>query len=151
MFYTDDSFCCCILKHDLKDIDPKLNVDVGDFDLLQEYDLKYLLALINSKTLNFYFKIILGSGLNVYPENIEQLPIHYNPQNQQIFIDKTEEMLKYQSCLIKEVDSTKDWLRSQYNVTKFSKNLEKYYELELEEFLAELNNKKVNTKIKKKF
>lgn len=81
-YYTDDSLCCCILKYNLKDTDAKilrkhkLYVDEEEVELSRRYDLKYILGLINSKLLNFYFKTLLGYALNVYPESIEQLPIY---------------------------------------------------------------------------
>ncbi len=80
-YYTDHSLNCCILKYHLKEIDPKilrkhkLYVNEEDAELSKNYNLKYALALINSRLTNFYFKTLLGYELNVYPESIEQLPL----------------------------------------------------------------------------
>jgi len=98
--YTDDSLCCCILKHNLKDVDAKilrkhkLYVDEEEIELSRGYDLKYVLGLINSKLLNFYFKTLLGYALNVYPESIEQLPIApATPEEQKPIIELVDRML----------------------------------------------------------
>jgi adenine-specific DNA-methyltransferase len=45
--------------------------------------LKYCLGVINSKTINFYFKQILSSNLHVYPEAIRNLPIKTASEVQQ--------------------------------------------------------------------
>ncbi|MHC1595546.1 MAG: Eco57I restriction-modification methylase domain-containing protein, partial [Candidatus Syntropharchaeales archaeon] len=98
--YTDDSLCCCILKHNLKDADAKilrkhkLYVGEEEIELSRGYDLKYVLGLINSKLLNFYFKTLLGYALNVYPESIEQLPIYpATPSQQKPIIELVDRML----------------------------------------------------------
>jgi len=98
--YTDDSLCCCILKHNLKDVDTKilrkhkLYVDEEEIELSRGYDLKYVLGLINSKLLNFYFKTLLGYALNVYPESIEQLPIApATPEEQKPIIELVDHIL----------------------------------------------------------
>ncbi len=80
-YYTDDSLNCGILKYHLQDIDSntlkkhKLYVNNEDIELSKNYNLKYALALLNSRLTNFYFKTLLGYELNVYPESIEQLPL----------------------------------------------------------------------------
>jgi hypothetical protein len=54
----------------------KLYVDDKEIEISRQYDPKYVLAIINSKLLNFYFSTVLGYELNVYPESLEQLPIY---------------------------------------------------------------------------
>jgi len=81
-YYTDHSVCCCILKHHLKSVKKsvlmkhKLYIDEKEIEISRHYDPKYVLTIINSKLLNFYFSTLLGYELNVYPESLEQLPIH---------------------------------------------------------------------------
>jgi len=99
-YYTDHSLSCCILKYNLKDVDTKvlrrhkLHVAEEDTKLSKNYNLKYILGLINSKLLSFYFKTILGYALNVYPESIEQLPIFpANKSQQKPLIELADKML----------------------------------------------------------
>jgi len=81
-YYTDDSVCCCILKHHLKNVEKsvlmkhKLYIDEKEIEFSKQYNPKYVLAIINSKLLNFYFSTLLGYELNVYPESLEKLPIY---------------------------------------------------------------------------
>ncbi len=80
-YYSDDSLSCVILKYNIENKDKsflgkrKINIEKNDIELSREYSLKFLLGLINSKLINFYFNNFLGYNLNVYPESIEQIPI----------------------------------------------------------------------------
>jgi tRNA1(Val) A37 N6-methylase TrmN6 len=38
-------------------------------------ELKYLLAILNSKLMNFYYKSVFGGFIDVYPNNLKELPI----------------------------------------------------------------------------
>jgi type I restriction-modification system DNA methylase subunit len=156
-FYTDDSLCCCILKYNLKNEDStilrkhKLHLSEDEVNLSKQYNLNYILAFINSKLLNFYFKIMLGYELNVYPESIEQLPIYpANQEQQKSFIENTDKMLQLNKELNDELNGFKGWLQHEpFNIDKFSKKLDKYHELSFDEFLLELNKNKVDTKQRK--
>ncbi|MEW6096841.1 MAG: N-6 DNA methylase [bacterium] len=81
-FYTDHSLSCCVLKHKLCALDQsvlrkhKIYIKEDEIQTSKNYDLKYLLGFINSKLINFYFYLMLGYELNVYPESIEQIPIY---------------------------------------------------------------------------
>jgi len=96
-YYTDDSLCCCIAKHNLRHKGAsffgkrKISISPEQITLSKKYDLKYVLGLLNSRLLNFYFRSFLGYGLNVYPESIEQLPIRRidfdNPEEKKMHDD----------------------------------------------------------------
>ncbi|MEW6607487.1 MAG: N-6 DNA methylase [bacterium] len=81
-FYTDHSLSLCVLKHKLCAIEQsvlrkhKIYIKEDEIKTSKNYDLKYLLGFINSKLINFYFYLMLGYELNVYPESIEQIPIY---------------------------------------------------------------------------
>lgn len=80
-YYTDHSLICCIPKHYFEEFDDrelrkhKIYVTQEEMDLSKEYDSAYVLALMNSRVNGFYFAKFVGYDLNVYPENIEYLPI----------------------------------------------------------------------------
>jgi len=82
-FYTDDSLICCIPKHCFYKLSEKVlkkhkvYVSKDEKELSEKYDPLYILALMNSKVNGFYFSKYVGYDLNVYPENIEYLPIRY--------------------------------------------------------------------------
>jgi len=106
-FYTDHSLSCCILKHRLENFDKttlrkhKIYIQAEEVEISKNYDLKYLLGFINSKLINFYFYLMLGYELNVYPESIEQIPIYKidfdNPSSKAIhneLVKLVDEMLR---------------------------------------------------------
>ena len=117
----------------------------------EEFDLKYLETLLSSKTLNFIFTLISSSLQGNYYElrkiYIEQLPIYQaTSEQQQLFIEKADQMLKINQDLQEEVDGFQHWLKQTFKVEKLSQKLEKYYELDLEEFFNELRKKKVDVR-----
>lgn len=116
-----------------------------------KFNLKYLLAILNSKLLSFYYKLEgkkKGDILEVGTEPLSKIPIPVENINQNLFIEKADKMLQLNNDLMNEINSFKEWLQLNFNLGKFSKKLDKYYELDLEEFLKELKNKKVKLKPK---
>ncbi|MDO9627411.1 MAG: TaqI-like C-terminal specificity domain-containing protein [Methanobacteriaceae archaeon] len=123
---------------------------------IEEYDLKYLTSLLNSNILYFIFLQIspklFAKRLRFKKLYVEQLPIYpATPEEQEPFIEKADQMLEMNKTLQNEINSFKEWLTHIFKVEKFSKKLEKYYELSLDEFLAELKKKKVDVKNRENF
>lgn len=132
------------------------------FIVSENTNLKYLSALISSNTLNFIFKY---SGVplartssnpfekpryHIYKNYLEKLPIILIPEEEQVDIIKNvDEILKVNSELSSEINGFKNWLKTTFEIEKFSQKLDKYYELSYNEFLAELKKKKIDTKRRK--
>jgi len=80
-FYTDHSLICCIPKYCFESYEEKklhkhkIYVNANDITLSKDYDILYILSVMNSRANGFYFTKFIGYDLNVYPENIEYLPI----------------------------------------------------------------------------
>ena len=68
--------------------------------------IKYILAILNSRIAQFYFKKRFNS-IKVLKSHIEQIPIPYIQKNQQ------EEILKYVEILL--TDRDKDYIMKIYN------------------------------------
>jgi hypothetical protein len=120
----------------------------------QDFKLKFILALLNSKLLFWYIKRIASNlgekGLRYFKQFVEQLPIFpATLEQQRPFIEKTDLMLKLNRKLQEEINGFKHWIKKEFNVDKMSKKLEKYYELSEDEFINELRKKKVDTKSRK--
>jgi len=118
------------------------------------YDIKYIIANLNSDVSYFIFKMIgekIAGGYHQWKTNkvkeLPVLPIEYDKQLP--FIEKVSEIIELNKGLINEIHSFKDWLNRTFFVDKFSQKLDKYYELSFYEFLTELNKKKVDTKQRK--
>lgn len=120
-----------------------------------EYDLSYILALMNSSLLSWRFKYISpqieGKRLRYKKQYVEKLPIYPAKSDQQKqLIKKADVMLKLNKELFDEINGFKDWLkRTPFKIKKFSKMLNKYYKLNFDLFLSELNKKNVDTKQRK--
>ncbi len=119
-----------------------------------EYDIKYILSNLNSKISFFIFKLIgenIAGGYQQWKKNkIEQIPIYPTALKEQFpLIEKTDKEILINKDLLAEINGFKNWLKRTYDIAKFSQKLDKYYELSFEDFLIELNKKKVDIKHRK--
>lgn len=119
-----------------------------------EYDIKYILANLNSNINNLIYKLIgenIAGGYQQWKKNkVEKLLIYpANEQDQIPFIKKVDMILNLNKELNDEINGFSNWLKCTYKIEKFSKKLDKYYELSLNDFLTELKKKKVDIKPRK--
>lgn len=120
-----------------------------------DYDLKYILALLNSKTLCFRYKSIgkqTGSGIFEYFENqISKLPIvNVKRQQQQSLANKAGQIIELNKQLHEGIDSALELIKTEYQPNKISQNLEKFYTLGIHPFLEELEKQKVKLSLNQK-
>jgi type I restriction-modification system DNA methylase subunit len=74
--YTDHSLHLCVMKSYLFGVKrSQIKITNDEAWLAKPYDPKFLLAHINSRLGDFYFRRKLEGGLNIYPETVRQLPI----------------------------------------------------------------------------
>ena len=111
-------------------------------------DIKYLLALLNSNLLNFYFTTIFTDYRNTFPimksGNIEQLPIPKVSKNiQSKFAEKANQLLSLYSKINKLETDFIDLMKSQLKVGKITTKLDNWYELQWENFSDELKKTKI--------
>lgn len=109
---------------------------------------KYLLSILNSNLINFYYKKIsaqLGnSGIRSFTIYIENIPIPKIPlEDQQPFIEKADQMLLLNKELQEISDKFKRTLTRKFDLEKFSKKLEEWHELSYAEFIKELSKNKI--------
>ena len=83
----------------------------------EEYCLKYILPLLNSKIMQFYFKITLSDDINVYPDNVKELPILIADNvNKKTFRDYCNKMLELTEILVScKTPNQKNIFRMQIN------------------------------------
>ncbi|MCG2717553.1 MAG: Eco57I restriction-modification methylase domain-containing protein, partial [Nanoarchaeota archaeon] len=78
-FYNNESLYNCILKYLL--INAKItgshghSIKENEIEISKKYNLKYILSLFNSALLNIIYQKLYGYELNVYPDDIKNLPI----------------------------------------------------------------------------
>ena len=106
--------------------------------------IKYLLCLLNSKLLDYFFQLIFSDTRSTFPimksGNIESLPIpKVNITKQLPFIEKADLMLSLNIDFQHANDKFTTYFSGQYNIDKFTGKLEKWFELEFQDFIKELN------------
>jgi len=118
----------------------------------EDVNLKYLSAVLSSKTLSFFFMSLgtplQGNYFNLSKIFIDQLPVYpATVKDQQILIEYVDKILILKNELNLEINGFLKWLkREPLNLAKSSQKLDKFYEMSFEDFIKELNNKKVNVK-----
>ena len=114
---------------------------------------KYLLTLLNSKLLLYYLKSISPSIRGGYyrfkRQYVEKLPIKESPENEQNkFIEKANLILNLNKELYDTQNKFFNRIKQNLNVEKITKNLEKFYELDFNEFCNELKKQKITLNLK---
>jgi len=90
--------------------------DVSQFRKILEsnsegFDLKYLLAILNSKLGNFYLSQVRRSQLGFYPDDLKKLPIKkISSESQQPFINNVDQILK--------ITKSSDYIQNQQKNTQ---------------------------------
>lgn len=144
-FYVNDTMSVLIPWIKLINVNQK-GVKANDerLKLSSEVDLKYLIALINSKLINFYFKLILSSNLHVYPEAIRNLPIiNSDKQKQQFLRVKADSMLSLNKEIQEQSQKFQRTIQRKFELEDLPKKLQDWYLLSYPEFIKELGKKKV--------
>ena len=119
-----------------------------------DYSLKYILVLLNSSLMSFYFKKntakaerklfpkIILNDLRLFP--IKNIPL----AEQQPFIDLADKMLTLNADLQKSVQRFLKRVQENLNPAKISSTLESFYTLEFADFVKELAKQKVKLSLK---
>lgn len=118
-------------------------------------NLKYLLALLNSKIIDFAYKFLVPEAGRVFAEvkavNLVKLPIAKATQEQQQSLaNKAGQMIELNKQLHEGINSALELIKSEYQPKKISQNLEKFYTLGIHPFLEELEKQKVKLSLNQK-
>ncbi|WP_386690937.1 MULTISPECIES: Eco57I restriction-modification methylase domain-containing protein [unclassified Lonepinella] len=114
----------------------------------ENINLKYTLAVLNSKLVNFYYQLInpeQGEALaEVKAYHLENLPIPKISQSeQQPFITLADKILILNSELQNHITKFLRLLERKFDLTEFSKNLQNWHTLDYKTFTKELAKKKI--------
>ena len=110
-------------------------------------NIKYLLSLLNSKLLFWYFKDIGynlgGKGYRYKKIFIEQLPIKFTDSTNEEKINKlVDELINLNEMITKIKNEFIELMLKEYNVKKISKKLDEFYQLNYQDFLKEVKKQK---------
>ncbi|PRM87449.1 hypothetical protein [Aliarcobacter cryaerophilus] len=102
--------------------------------------MKFVLLLLNSKLLNFWYINTFQSGLHIKINQLEQLPIPKleNLEQQEPFIQKADLMLD----LNKKLQEIKQNFYNELKLEKLTNKLQKFEELEFDDFIKEYTKSK---------
>lgn len=118
-------------------------------------DLKYLLSILNSGLIKFYYlkKFTNESSLTnaISTQNLFNIPIkEISLENQQPFIEKADQMLSLNKELQELSARFQRNLQREFSLETLSKKLQNWYELSFAEFLKELAKAKLNLTLSQK-
>lgn len=117
------------------------------YDVKEGYDIKYILAILNSKFVNYWFKSIFPSGLHIKINQLKEIPVPKTDfDSQNFFSKKVDEIMALTSTLNEELIKSIEIIKSEFGVEKINKNLGKFYTLSFDEFINESNIKLTITK-----
>lgn len=164
----NDSPCIFVLHHLLKNVSNRsINNSIKKWTLntreeLEEtslnFDIRYILFVLNSKFAKFYLNTIRRHRIEYYfyPDDFKKLPIKkISLEEQAKYGGTVEKITSLNKKLVNELSSFKKYLNSDLSIPKPSQKLESYYTLSFNEFLNELKDQKADVKnmdlIKDKF
>lgn len=111
---------------------------------------EYLLCLLNSKIMTFFYNYKYGSTkigggyIDLKGEQIKNFLVYNIPlEEQKPFIEKANIMLELNKELQNKIQKFKNRLSSNFDLKEFSKKLENFYKLDFKEFLKELGKQKI--------
>lgn len=144
-FYVNDTMSILIPWYKLKDVQQKgVNSDINKQVLSSELSLKFLIAIINSQLINYYFKLILSSNLHVYPDAIRNLPVKRIPaESQKPFIEKADQMLLLNKELQEVSAKFQRTSERKFENLNQNKKLQDWYKLSYADFIKELTKQKI--------
>jgi len=114
----------------------------------KEFDYEYVLAIIDSKLMQFFYKSKFAANTDVFPKiriaQVKELPIKIgdaDTRNSISFIVK--QIIKLKTELKKTSNTFINLLFSKFEIEKLTTKLQNWHELEFKDFLKELKKAKV--------
>ena len=108
------------------------------------FQLKYLLAIINSKLINYLFlKFFLNK--DIYAYQLEKIPIKkIDEQTQILFSDKSDLMLNLNKKFTEQKNKFLNRIMHNFNAVNTTKKIESFYDYNFKNFVSALKKQKIN-------
>jgi type I restriction-modification system DNA methylase subunit len=138
-----DNFVCTYINEDFI-VDRSLYIALHTND---NFNCKYVLGLLASKLLAFYFRFVNNEFDALFPKirlaEFKKLPIK-NSENskQQVIVNAVDRMNTIKSDYNKLVSNFQNLLKSKFDINKVSKKLQRWHEFEFNDILKELKKTK---------
>ena len=119
------------------------------YELKDGYDMKYILSLLNSRLISFWFRKLFTSGFEIKINQLEQIPIPaISPDAQKSFVSLADKMLSLTAESQKKCERFLSRVKDNLKPTKISSALESFHALSFAEFVKELGKQKVKLSLK---
>ncbi|MBI9060269.1 MAG: N-6 DNA methylase [Labilibaculum sp.] len=120
-----------------------------DIDIESQIDLKFVLAILCSKVLTFYFSKFLstdtlqGAYSSIYPEDLRDMPIRKIDIEKQLGISKSvDKMLELNKQFQQKKNEFLSRVKDNFSIEKTSNKLEAFYNFDFKTFVAEVEKQK---------
>jgi hypothetical protein len=111
----------------------------------KEYSLKYILAILNSKLMTYYFSKFISTGTlqgtysGIYPEDLRSFPIKKDFESFKLKIeDNINKIIKQFSDLNSKKAKLINRFKGEFDINKVSNKINEFYNLTNIEFLKEI-------------
>ena len=109
-----------------------------------DYDLNYILAILNSKLLKSYWIFKYSDGKQLFPKikgyQLKALPIFPSEKENQVVIsDKVSFILGFTERCNKILNGFQAYLQGEFKIEKLTKKLQSWHDLTFSDFIKELN------------
>ena len=112
------------------------------FNTKQNYSMEYILVLLNSNAVNYWFKKTFPTGLHFTLNQLEVIPVpELTLEAQQPFIALADKMLSLNETLQKKSTNFLKVVKQTFALEKISTKLETFYNLDFDGFMKELKQK----------
>jgi hypothetical protein len=144
-FYIDQKLIICSKRNIIeKYINTAKRPKSKHLDIDGLIDDKAVLALLNSKLSQYYYKKMLKNGVSILPEDIRNFPIYlFNDKSQKPFIEKTDLILSLTNELHEATLKFQSSIKRNLGLDNLSNKLQGWYILSYPEFIKELAKKKI--------
>jgi len=123
-------------------ISPKNAINEIDLEYSQLFEYKSVLAILNSKLLNWYFYNFLSEGIHFYPNDVN-LPITKNIANNIILNILDDEIIKYTNEFYFIHNIFINLLSKEFTGINITRKIKDYHRLTFIEFETELKKQKI--------
>ncbi len=127
-YYVENTLICCLPKKNLKE---RFNFEESDYRLSEKYKLPFLLAILNSKMMTFYFKNKFGDKLQIYNRAVGLLPIKIiefsnikEKEKYRLLMSSAQRMLNLNKRLQKISEDTDRWYNLKNKIEKLDKKID---------------------------
>lgn len=115
-----------------------------DFQKETTVDLKYILGILNSRLIDFYYKSVYGGFIDVYPNNLKSLIIpEFKVEEQAPLIDLVDKIIEHNIQVQTKKLIFIGLLNTHFVIENLSQKLESFYKYDFKAFLVELKKFKI--------